>query len=282
MRSLRKILRNYYWKCCKNFVRKKQYLCPADINSLTMIRKSILLLLALAAVAVLPAAGQHRLYVAGDSTAQTYDPANTVMHGWAQDLQPLFNADSLIVENHAIGGRSTGTFIAEGRWQKIVDLLQPGDWVVIQFGHNDTSPNLQRYVAPEQYKANLERMCREAREKGAYPAILTSIVMRTWFDGRLEDRRNHFQEYIQLARDAAKEMGVPLIDMNVLTSALVMYLGDDASKALYFHVKAGDHPQITADRVDDTHLREPGAVAYARLFAGEIARQRLPLAAWLK
>ena len=231
---------------------------------------------------VQPASAQHRLFVAGDSTAQTYDPEQTIMHGWAQDLQPLFNADSLVVENRSIGGRSTGTFIAEERWQKIVDELKPGDWVAIQFGHNDTSPNRQRYVAPEQYKANLERMCREAREKEANPMILTSIVMRTWFDGRLEDRRNHFQEYIQLARDAAKEMGVPLIDMNVLTSAIVMYLGDDASKELYFHVKAGDHPRITADKADDTHLRAAGAQLYARLFAGEVARQRIPLAKWLK
>ncbi len=246
-----------------------------------MNRRFLLLALGLL-LAALPAVAQHRLFVAGDSTAQTYDPENTIMHGWAQDLQPLFNADSLVIVNHAIGGRSSGTFITEGRWQKIVEDLQPGDWVVIQFGHNDTSPNPQRYVAPEQYKANLERMCRESRERGAHPMILTSIVMRTWFDGRLEDRRNHFQEYIQLARDAAKEMDVPLVDMNVLTSALVMYLGDEASKALYFHVKAGDHPKITADRIDDTHLREAGAVAYAHLFAGEIARQRLPLAAWLK
>ena len=247
-----------------------------------MIRRILLPLCLGVLLAAVPASAQHRLFVAGDSTAQTYDPANTVMHGWAQDLQPLFNADSLVVVNHAIGGRSSGTFIAEGRWQKIVDELQPGDWVAIQFGHNDTSPNRQRYVAPEQYKANLQRMCREAREKGAHPMILTSIVMRTWFDGRLEDRRNHFQEYIQLARDAAKEIDVPLIDMNVLTSAIVIYLGDDASKELYFHVKAGDHPKITADKADDTHLRAAGAQLYAKLFAGEIARQRIQLAKWLK
>ena len=247
-----------------------------------MLRKTFFFLSLCLLPAAWPAAAQHRLFVAGDSTAQTYDPEQTVMHGWAQDLQPLFNADSLLVVNRSIGGRSTGTFIAEERWQKIVDELQPGDWVAIQFGHNDTSPNRQRYVAPEQYKANLERMCREAREKGAHPMILTSIVMRTWFDGRLEDRRNHFQEYIQPARDAAKEMNVPLIDMNVLTSAIVIYLGDDASKELYFHVKAGDHPRITADKVDDTHLRAAGAELYAKLFAGEIARQRIPLAEWLK
>ena len=247
-----------------------------------MIRRILLPLCLGVLLAAVPASAQHRLFVAGDSTAQTYDPANTVMHGWVQDLQPLFNADSLVVVNHAIGGRSSGTFIAEERWQKIVDALQPGDWVAIQFGHNDTSPNRQRYVAPEQYKANLQRMCREAREKGAHPMILTSIVMRTWFDGRLEDRRNHFQEYIQLARDAAKEIDVPLIDMNVLTSAIVIYLGDDASKELYFHVKAGDHPKITADKSDDTHLRAAGAQLYAKLFAGEIARQRIPLAKWLK
>ena len=109
-----------------------------------MMRKCLPLIVLSLLLADASVQAQHRLFVAGDSTAQTYDPANTVMHGWAQDLQPLFNADSLVVENHSIGGRSTGTFLAEGRWQKIVEELRPGDWVAIQFGHNDTSPNMQR------------------------------------------------------------------------------------------------------------------------------------------
>ncbi len=218
------------------------------------------------------------LFIAGDSTAQTYDPDKTPMRGWAQQLQQFFDENLLLVSNHSIGGRSTGTFIAEGRWQRIADSLKPGDWVFIQFGHNDTSPNPQRYVAPQQYKANLENMCREAIAKGAHPCILTSIVMRTFRDGILVDERNHFAEYIQIARDAAAELDVPLIDMSRLTTGLVRSLGDEASAELYYHVKVGDHPMIKADKNDDTHLREKGATAYARLAVEEIVRQNLPIA----
>lgn len=218
------------------------------------------------------------LFVAGDSTAQTYNPDETLMRGWAQMLQPYLDSTRVVVENHAIGGRSTGSFIREGRWDKIVESVKPGDWVFIQFGHNDTSPNPQRHVEPEEYKANLKRMCKDVMRKKGHPCILTSIVMRTHKNGVLVDERNHFAEYIQLAREAAAEIKVPMIDMNRLTTDLVLSLGDDASAELYYHVKSGDHPKLTQDKIDDTHLRAKGADAYARILSEEIVRMKLPLA----
>ncbi len=222
-----------------------------------------------------------KLYIAGDSTAQTYNPEETLMRGWVQEIQQFFN-DSLEVDNRAIGGRSTGTFISEGRWQGIVDDVKAGDWVFIQFGHNDTSPNPQRHVEPEQYKDNLMNMCSDVMAKGANPVILTSIVMRTHRDGVLVDERAHFAEYIQLARDAASEICVPMIDMNRLTTELVRSLGDEKSAELYYHVKVGDHPKLQADKNDDTHLREKGAVAYAKLLVDALKAEHLPIAEYLK
>ena len=222
-----------------------------------------------------------KLFIAGDSTAQTYDPEQTLMRGWAQELQQFFDS-RLQVVNHSIGGRSTGSFIRENRWQSVLDGVRPGDWVMIQFGHNDTSTNPQRHVEPEQYKANLMNMCADVRARGGNPVILTSIVMRTYRDGKLVDERPHFAEYIQLARDAAAEAGVPLVDMNALTTAKVLSLGDEGSAELYYHVKVGDHPKLTADKTDDTHLREKGAVTYAGLLAEDIARQNLSLAGYLR
>lgn len=222
------------------------------------------------------------LFIAGDSTAQTYDPSQTLMRGWGQEIQQFFDESRVVVENRSIGARSTGTFISEGRWQKILDDLKPGDWVFIQFGHNDTSPVQQRHVEPDQYKANLMEMCKSVFDKGGHPVILTSIVMRTYKDGVLVDERNHFAEYIQLARDAAAAVGAPLIDASRLTTELVRSLGDEASAELYYHVKVGDHPMLKADKIDDTHLREKGAATYAKMFADDAARQGLLIGAAVK
>lgn len=243
--------------------------------------KRLFLTIALCTLCLCAFGQKISLFVAGDSTVQAYDPEQTLMRGWAQELQQFFN-DDLVVVNRGIGARSTGTFISEGRWQKIIDDMKAGDWVFIQFGHNDTSPNMQRYVAPDQYKANLMNMANEVKAKGGHPVILTSIVMRTFKDGVLVDERNHFAEYIQLARDAARDCGADLIDMSKLTTELVRSLGDEGSAFLYYHVKVGDHPKLTADKIDDTHLREAGATAYAKLVVDEIFRQKLPIAEYIK
>lgn len=223
-----------------------------------------------------------KIYIAGDSTAQSYSEENSIQRGWAQRLQPLFDEEKVEVVNRSIGGRSSSSFIREGRWDAIVNELQKGDWVFVQFGHNDTSTNPQRHAEPEEYKANFEKFCQEARAKGANPVILTSIAMRTWQNGELVVARPHFAEYIQIARDVAKEQNVPLIDMHKSTLELIRSLGDEGSKELYYHVKVGDHPSIQADKQDDTHLREKGAVAYAQMVADAIRDQKLPLRKYLK
>ena len=244
--------------------------------------KRILLSLTFLAIAICGFSQEKiTLYIVGDSTAQTYNPDETLMRGWGQMMQPFFN-DEVIVKNKAIGGRSTGSFIREGRWQNIVDSLKMGDWVLIQFGHNDTSTNPQRHVEPNEYKDNLMNMCSDVMAKGAHPIILTSIVMRTYKNGVLVDERPHFAEYVQLARDAASEICVPMIDMNKLTTDLVLSLGDEKSAELYYHVKVGDHPKLTADKNDDTHLREKGAQAYAELLTNAIKESHLELADYLK
>ncbi|MCD7962309.1 MAG: rhamnogalacturonan acetylesterase [Rikenellaceae bacterium] len=211
-----------------------------------------------------------RIFIAGDSTAQTYDPEKTPMRGWGQYLAE-FLTDGIEVDNRAIGGRSTASFIRENRWEKLVEDLRPGDWVLIQFGHNDTSKNPERHAEPDEYKNNLINFTKEAREKGANPVILTSIVIRTFNDeGELVSEREHFNEYVQIARDAAAEAEVPMIDVNKLTHALVQELGDEKTKELYFWIKGGDHPRINEDTKDDTHLQEKGARCYAQIIANEI------------
>ena len=224
-----------------------------------------------------------RIFVAGDSTAQTYSEENSIQRGWGQRLQLFFDEDKVEVVNRSIGARSSGTFISEGRWDGIMRDIQPGDFVIVQFGHNDTSPNMARYVAPDAYKANFAKFANNARAKGATPIFCTSIAMRTWKNGELVVERPHFAEYIQYVRDVAAELNVILIDMHKETLDLIRSLGDEGSKELYYHVKVGDHPSIQADKQDDTHLREKGAMAYAKIIADNIRSQKIkPLNKCLK
>jgi lysophospholipase L1-like esterase len=222
------------------------------------------------------------IFIAGDSTAQGYDTTRTLQRGWAQYLGTFFD-NSVEVVNLAKAGRSSGSYIREGRWDTLMTKVKMGDYVFIQFGHNDTSTKPERHVSPEDYLKNFDRFCKEVRAKKAHPVILTSIVMREFKDSSLVSLRPHFVEYVGLARKAAETAGVPLIDLYAKSSELVRSLGDEPSKALYFWVKAGESPNPEEVKQDDTHLRQPGAYRYAGFVAESIREQRIkPLSKHLK
>lgn len=237
---------------------------------------SFILIASLSSFTFLELDNKVKVFIAGDSTAQTNSPESGLTRGWGQYLSE-FLTDSVEVLNQAIGGRSTSSFIREGRWKKLISEVGPGDWVLIQFGHNDTSTgNPNRYTPPTDYKKNLMDFCAEVKIKGAIPVILTPIVFRTFNDdGKLVSIRPHFAEYIQLARDAAKESGSYLIDMNKLTHDFVQELGDEKSKEYYCWVKAGSHPKITEDKEDNTHLQEKGARSFAEIVSKGM-KDRIP------
>ena len=106
-------------------------------------------------------------------------------------FQPLFDA-GVVVENHAVNGRSTRSFRDEGRWDPIYAKLRPGDYVFIEFGHNDQKVNTVRFSTPDDYAENLRRYIRETREKGAVPVLLTPIVRRNFVDGILTDTHGEY------------------------------------------------------------------------------------------
>ncbi len=223
-----------------------------------------------------------RIFIAGDSTAQRYDTTRTLQRGWGQYLGSYFDKKVEVV-NLAIGGRSSGSYIKEGRWDSLIVKVRKGDWVLIQFGHNDTSTNPERHVSPEDYQKNFIRFCDEVRAKKAHPIILTSIVMREFKDSVLVSLRPHFTEYVGLAREAANTAKAPVIDMYQKTSDLVRNLGDEPSKKLYFWVAEGESPNPKEIKKDDTHLRQPGASKYAGFVAEGIREQNLkPLVKHLK
>jgi pectinesterase len=231
----------------------------------------ILLLVLLAAFA------QDRpvsLYLAGDSTIAQKLVTRRPETGWGEMLQQHFDIDRVRVQNHARNGRSTRTFIEEGRWQAIVDELRPGDWVLIQFGHNDASvEKVDRYTPPADYRRNLARFVADVRAKGARPVLMTP-VMRRRFDGEGVFRDAH-GEYPDLVRAAAAELGVPLVDMHRSSERVLVEYGAERSKSLFLHLAPGENANYPDGLEDNTHFSPAGAEVMARLAVDGI-RQSVP------
>ncbi len=220
------------------------------------------------------------LFLAGDSTMADKPNLAHPERGWGQLFRELARPP-LRIENRAVNGRSTKSFRAEGRWDAIVEALSPGDWVVIQFGHNDEkAADPTRFTEPEgEFRANLERFVRETRARGGHPILATPIVRRRFDDhGAFVDSHG---EYPRVVRAVAAQEGVPLLEMEDATRALVRGYGVERSRSLFLHFETGEHPQLPDGLHDDTHLSELGARRIAELAAREMARARLPLVGYL-
>ena len=223
------------------------------------------------------------IYMIGDSTMADKPDAADINpeRGWGQ-LFPLFFNEKVVVQNHAVNGRSTKSFIAEGRWDAVLEKLRSGDYVFIQFGHNDTKEaDPSRYTNPYSgYRRNLEKFVRETRARGAFPVLLSSIVRRNFNEqGTLVDTHG---AYPFVTRMVAMEMKVPFIDMQLKTEDFVNELGPDKSKAIYLWVEPGQYERFPEGKQDNTHLTLLGATEYARLAVEGIVELDLPLARYLK
>ena len=247
--------------------------------------KLLLCMLLLPAAEAL-AEGPVTLYTIGDSTMAPNtkcdeDPGDPG-RGWAEPLQQFFDPAQLVVRNCAVSGRSTKSFIDEGRWQKVLDRIVPGDLLLIQFGHNDAKKSdPKRYTDPETtFKENLRRFVNEARGKGATPILATSIVRRQFGkDGTLRDSHGR---YVPAAAEVAAELNVPLVDMNRLTGELVLKYGPEESKKLYLYVEPNVAERFPDGNADDTHLCIRGAEEFAALFSEAGAAANNPLGRYVK
>ncbi len=219
------------------------------------------------------------IYTIGDSTMADKKTEVYPETGWCQGLGEYFD-EFVKVDNHAVNGRSSKSFIDEGRWQAVFDSLKPGDFVFIQFGHNDQKDyDSTRYTTPfGTYSENLERFVSETREKGATPVLFTSIVRRKFGeDGKLVDTHG---EYLLAVKSVAKEMNVPLIDLQKLTENWVNSIGDEPSKKMYLWTEPDD--KFPEGRKDDTHLSADGAKKVAQLALDECKKQNIPFTKHLK
>jgi lysophospholipase L1-like esterase len=213
------------------------------------------------------------VFLAGDSTLAEKRAEKRPETGWGELFQQYFDPARVKIENHAMNGRSTRTFIAENRWQTIVDKLKKGDYVFIQFGHNDQAKDKpERYTPPEDFSANLRRMVNEARAKNAIPVLLTPVVRRRFDkEGKFRDAHG---EYPGLTRAVAGELKVALIDMQQASERLVTQYGVEGSKKLFLILQPGESANYPNGLDDNTHFSPAGAEEIARLAAAEIKQNK--------
>lgn len=225
------------------------------------------------------AGAEATVYLAGDSTVQTYDPiAWAPQAGWGQMIDRFF-ADDVNFANHAIGGRSSKNFISQGRLDEVLRAVRPGDYLMVQFGHNDATQGVDdRYASPADYKEYLRVYVEGVRQRGGTPVLVTPVSRRS-FDAATGLFNVSFPEYVAKMTELATEEDVLLVDLSASSRAYLNEIGPEASKAVFLHVDPGIFPNRPAGIADDTHFQEYGAIQMARLIAQDVQGLADPLAA---
>ena len=261
------------------------------------------ILMAAVTLLVLTAATQQKvttIFVIGDSTAANKDTSNGKQErGWGMVLQEYFDKEYIVVDNHAVNGRSSLSFFNEGRWEKVLQKMKPGDYVIIQFGHNDEKPKADRHTDPgSTFDYMLARYVRETREHGGTPVLMNCVVRRNFFvkAPQIEDdellRTTTFKDGVKMVegdslidthglyrvapRDVAQRMNVHFVDANKITHDLEQGLGREASKKLHMWYRPGEEPSEPKGKQDNTHYNVYGAHVVAGLLADGLCEE-IPL-----
>ena len=237
------------------------------------------------------------IFIIGDSTAANKDTTGGKQErGWGMVLQNYFNPDYIVIDNHAVNGRSSKSFIDEGRWDRVLKKMKPGDYVVIQFGHNDEKPKADRHTDPgSTFDYNLAKFVRETRELGGIPILMNCVVRRNFFVQAPENdddeklRTTTFKDGVKMVegdtlidthglyavapRDVARRMHVHFVDANRLTHELEQGLGREDSKKLHMWFLPGEEPSVPKGRQDNTHYNVHGAQVVAHLLADALCEE---------
>lgn len=226
----------------------------------------------------------------GDSTMANKDISGGKMErGWGMMLKNFFTED-VIVDNHALNGRSSKSFISEGHWQKVVEKIKPGDYVFIQFGHNDEKDDPKRHTDPgTTFDENLRKFVKETRMRGGIPVLFNSVVRRIFTNSKTavadDDTRSNSSadlvegdtlvdthgDYLLSPRNVARELDVPFVDANKITHDLEQGLGPDKSKKLHMWYLPNEVPSLPKGRQDNTHYNVYGAYVVAGLLADAVS-----------
>ena len=237
---------------------------------------------------------QITIFIIGDSTAANKSNYKTnPERGWGMVLQGFYDA-RILVDNHAVNGQSSKSFIDDGRWKKVIDKVKPGDYVFIQFGHNDEKPNPKRHTDPgSTFDDNLRKFCRETMAKGGHPVLFNAVVRRNFMrkvDSTVEDESlrsvkygdeevnsdtliDTHGAYLFPPKYIAKELGVPFVDANRVTHDIEQGMGIEGSRKLHMWLKPGEVESIPDGRKDNTHYNIYGARVVAEALAKAIAQE---------
>ena len=217
------------------------------------------------------------VWMIGDSTMCMYEPSRAPVTGWGMPFATFFDKE-LRFENRAKGGRSTRTFISEDRWRPIADSIVAGDYVLMQFGHNDEAKEEKykdRYTPVPDYKLNLTKFITETRRKAGIPVLITP-VSRMKFDKQNKAQETH-AAYTAAVYEVGKMLQVPVIDLDSASRELFDQLGPERTKMLFMQIEPGINPIYPEGQKDNTHFNELGARRIAELVLHEMQAQKLTL-----
>ena len=231
--------------------------------------------------------GKPVVFITGDSTVKNKDKKEDGMWGWGSQAYSIFDASKIVVANCAKSGRSTRSFLNDGRWEKVYNALQPGDYVIIQFGHNDQAPTNKkpyrgtireskdtckvykmegtgRYELVYSFGWYLKKFIDDVREKGATPVLVSLTPRNRWTEGKIERRMKDLGKWY---RDVAEETGVEFVDLHNVAADYYDSIGEEASK-----------PYFMPDR---THTSKMGAQQNAKNLAKALRFANCSLAKYL-
>lgn len=229
------------------------------------------------------------VFLLSDSTVQSYDEYYYPQTGWGQVFYENFKGGGevlvkqcetasypqamdyelpdIVIENRAIGGRSSRSFIEEGKLEEAARVLKPGDYMFVQFGHNDaTIQRPERYVAAEDFHKYISQYIEICREKQVGCILVTPVARRNCDD--TEIFKISFDDYRQVMLKMSKEYNIPVIDLGKVSADYLNTIGNEKSKELYLHAKKGEYEGAYAEGVEDnTHLSIKGARIYSKMVA---------------
>ena len=256
-------------------------------------------LLALCALLLLSAFIAERkepitIFMIGDSTMANKSLKNgNIERGWGQML-PGYFTEEVVVDNHAMNGRSSLSFINEGRWDVVLSKIHKGDYVFIQFGHNDEKPRATLHTEPgSTFDDNLRRFVNGTCAKGGNPVLFNSIVRRNFPPKGVTEIKGSYEKegpvlvdthgkYLESPRRVAGEMNVPFIDLNKLTHDLVTGMGVENSRKLFMWIPAGQYEFCPEGKIDNTHLNIYGGRIVAGLVVDALMEEVPALAKYVR
>lgn len=212
------------------------------------------------------------VYMIGDSTMSIKEKRAYPETGWGMPFVNFFDS-TVTIDNRAKNGRSTKTFVSEGLWQPVADNIKEGDYLFIQFGHNDEVKTKASYTPEDDFKKYLVQFVTLARSKKAIPVLITPVARRK-FDENGKVVPMH-PIYTPLVKQVAQENNVLMIDLDQKSQDLLQELGPDRSQLLYNYLVTGEHPNYPEGKQDNTHFSELGARRMAELVLADV-RTLLP------